>query len=487
MKQIIIYGLFFTLLFSTLKGQQSTFYRTYGEGVYNSGQAVIQASDSGYYVCGGINEFNNDGLNMLLFKTDSLGVQQWRKSIGGAGIDFAKHFTYSIGGNGFILVGYTNRNGNYDGLIVSTNINGDTLWTKVYGGSDWDMLYSIDTTYDGNYIIAGETFSFGSGNNEAWVLKINQFGDTLWTKTYGGAGEDNARWVFEDRDSNYVVVGSTDSYGNGLSDIYMIYLDENGDSIWTHTEGTSGNEYGYSGDMFFDASNNMSFMIGGTIDFNTHVTFFNPRISTTGSTIYIRQGAMSYIFDRDKTRLKNEGGIGRFYISYQTKMELSTQWEAEFQRTFYGAAFGYVVTVVGDPFFSEYAIDITKTYDKAYVLTGEVHGPGPNIVSAFLTKIDSSGISPNVPVLSNDEIEIENGNIVAYPNPTSDYLFVSGFNGTSDALIKLIDMNGNEVWKNTYQLPSGTIFIDVKTLSQGNYIVQIHLDSGTRNIQIIKN
>lgn len=486
MMKRILHIIFVVALVSEINAQQTTFYRTYGEGVYNSGQAVLQSVDSGYVVCGGINEYDDNGMNVLLFKTDSLGVQQWRKSIGGPGIDFARHFTYSLGGNGFVMVGYTNRNGNYDGLIVATGLTGDTLWTKVYGGADWDMLYSIDTTHDGNYIIAGETYSYGAGNSDVWVLKLTPSGDTLWTRTFGGPDDDNARWVFEDRDSNAVVVGSTESFGNGNSDVYVVYVQENGDSAWTMTEGTGGNEYGWSGDMFFDASNNMTLMIGGSIEVEAagFTTFFNPRISTTGSTAYINQGDPNYVFDRKKTRLKNEGNGGRFYIAYQSRQQSSTQWESEFQRTFYGGFFGYLVTSVGNPNYSEFANDIVKTYDQAYIITGDLVGQGPNLTPAFLTKIDSSGIAPVTAVLSAEDIGPELSELVVYPNPCMDFVFVSGPHITQGT-VSVYNIRGGLVFSKVIQ-DASTIYLDTRLLENGTYILKINTGSGYSVRKLVK-
>ena len=73
-----------------------------------------------------------------------------------------------------------------DVWLVKTNAAGDTLWTKTFGGSISDHGKSIQQTKDEGYIIAGETFSFGAGGVDVWLIKTNAAGDTLWTKTYGG-------------------------------------------------------------------------------------------------------------------------------------------------------------------------------------------------------------------------------------------------------------------------------------------------------------
>lgn len=477
---------FLLLFLPGASAQQIKFYRTYGEGVYNSGQAVLQTADSGYVVCGGINEMDDNGLNVMLFRTDSLGVQQWRKSIGGPGIDFAKHFTYAHSGAGWVTAGYTNRNGNYDALIVATDLNGDTVWTRVYGGNDWDMAYSIDTTFDGGYIVAGETFSFGAGNSDMWILKLAANGDTLWTRTYGGVGEDNARWVFEDRDSNLVVVGSTQSYGAGLSDVYIAYLDASGDSLWTTTSGTAGNEYGYSGDMYFDLSNNLSMMIGGNMEVaaQNFTTFYLMRVSTAGNVLYVLQGDQVTPIARDHVRLRNEGNSGKFYYSVDYQPSFSPFPRPEFHRTYYGGGYGYVDYAVGSVNYAQYTHDVLKTYDLGYVITGESEFMGPNIMSSLLIKMDSVGNTVANPVLGEEEPEIFSGVLIS-PNPAHAFVQVSGIPLSSGGTYSLFDLAGREYAGGNWQPGTAAQWIDMGGLAPGMYAIRLQVDGYTITRRII--
>ena len=113
-------------------------------------------------------------------------------------------------------------------VFVFSILNSQSItWTKVYGGSDDDIAYSVKQTPDGGYIVIGSTESFDG----AWILKLDQNGDTAWTKVYDSIG--SPQDIEVDYDSGYIFVGSYDSGPPTLIDFLIIKTDENGDSIWS--------------------------------------------------------------------------------------------------------------------------------------------------------------------------------------------------------------------------------------------------------------
>ena len=148
---------------------------------------------------------------------------------------------------GYIITGHT---WSYDIWLIKTNASGDTLWTKTFGGMDFDWSFSVQQTADGGYIITGWTESFGAGDRDIWLIKTNANGDTLWTKTFGGNGDDGGSQVQQTIDEGYIITGWTESFGAGDDDIWLIKTNADGDSLWTKTFGGGGLD-----EVFFSSAN----------------------------------------------------------------------------------------------------------------------------------------------------------------------------------------------------------------------------------------
>ncbi|MCW8823334.1 MAG: hypothetical protein OQK63_04570, partial [Ignavibacteriaceae bacterium] len=97
----------------------------------------------------------------------------------------------------------------------------DTAWTKTFGGPLADVGNSVKQTNDGGFIVAATTSSFGAGGQDIWLIKTDENGDTLWTKTFGGTGNDRAANVVQTNDNGYAVFGTTNSSGNGGDDFLL--------------------------------------------------------------------------------------------------------------------------------------------------------------------------------------------------------------------------------------------------------------------------
>ena len=184
-----------------------------------------QTIDGGYIIGGAA------GLDMYLLKTDTSGNIQWAKKIGGINKDYGYSVKQTTDG-GYIFVGTTNSflNGDDDIYLIKTDSYGDTLWTKSYGGSSQEVGTSVQQTFDNGYIVAGYTYSFGAGSHDVFLFKTDANGNLLWSKTYGGPYSDMGISVLQTSDQGYVIAGNTDSYSPGSYDVYLIKTDSNGNT-----------------------------------------------------------------------------------------------------------------------------------------------------------------------------------------------------------------------------------------------------------------
>jgi hypothetical protein len=213
------------------------------------GRSVQQTSDGGYIIAGHIWPIgcSADCWEILLIKTDSLGDTLWTKSYGGTDVYYGSSVQQTTDG-GYIIAGetYFFGSGMRDALLIKTDPTGETLWTKSFGGILSDYFRSVKQTADGGFIITGSTSSFGAGESDVYLIKTDSLGDTLWTRTYGGIARDYGFSVQQTASGGYVITGETWSFGAGNFDLYLIETNASGETLWTRTYGRDGSDHGFS-------------------------------------------------------------------------------------------------------------------------------------------------------------------------------------------------------------------------------------------------
>ena len=220
---------------------------TCGDTNEDGGNSVRQTSDGGYIITGYTGSFGAGGHDVYLVKTNASGDTLWTRTYGGTGGDEGNSVQQTADG-GYIIAGYTWSfgAGSADVYLVKTSALGDTLWTRAYGGTKDDEGCSVRQTADGGYIIAGFTASLGAGSQDVYLIKTNAQGDTVWTRTYGGTNGDMGNSVSQTSDGGYIITGYTKSFGAGYEDVYLIKTDASGDTVWTRTYGGTNSDEGSS-------------------------------------------------------------------------------------------------------------------------------------------------------------------------------------------------------------------------------------------------
>jgi len=212
--------------------------KTYGGDSDDFAYSIQETSDGGYIFAGEAGSFGAGGYDVWVLKLDSAGNVAWQKTYGGDSVDFAYSIQQTSDG-GYIVAGETWSfgPGNYDVWVLKLDSDGNVTWQRTYGGVGDDSAYSIQQTSDGGYIVAGETGSFGAGLPNVWVLKLDSDGNVTWQKTYGGVGDDFAFSIQQISGGGYIVAGNTLSFGAGSCDVWVLKLDSDGNVTWEKTYG----------------------------------------------------------------------------------------------------------------------------------------------------------------------------------------------------------------------------------------------------------
>jgi hypothetical protein len=232
-------------------------------GSYNDYPCCIDITKDSGYICNGYTG-SNDGdvsgnhgqYDYWVVKLDKGGNLKWQRPLGGADNDLGLCVSSTVDG-GAIVGGYTysndgdvqcSRHGSSDAWVVKLDSTGQIEWENCYGGSQDENVVSIIPTTDNGYIFTGITYSNDGdvsgnhGNGDFWVVKIDQWGNLIWQKCFGGSALDGPYFIKQSVDGNYFIGGDTyskdgDVHGNhsintSNADMWLIKIDTLGNLLW---------------------------------------------------------------------------------------------------------------------------------------------------------------------------------------------------------------------------------------------------------------
>ncbi|MFS4455223.1 hypothetical protein [Maribacter sp. 2304DJ31-5] len=253
--------------------------KSYGFSGHDHSYDILQTEDGGFFFAGFLDitsaraDGNTEKTNTLTrhgvgefwgTKIDSEGALQWRGYFGGTNNDRA-HAVVRAEDGGFVMAGFSESDdfdisdtqGSYDFWMVKVDDKGNMLWERSFGGTGIEISYDIARTSDNGYVIVGNTFSTdgdvsnNNGESDIWMIKVNDAGSLLWEKSFGGAQFDAAQAVVQSADGGYLVVGNSKSANGdassnaGENDIWLVKTDAAGDMTWQKSFGGAGIDFGF--------------------------------------------------------------------------------------------------------------------------------------------------------------------------------------------------------------------------------------------------
>ena len=364
---------------------QYLFAKTFGGSGGEVTNSIIETGDGGFAVAGCTNSFGTGVWSLWVLKLNNSGQVQWQKTYSGSESDKA----FSIietGDRGFAVAGYTESfgAGNYDYWVIKLDSSGQIQWQKTFGGSNYEEANSIIETGDGGFAIAGYTNSFGAGNSDIWVLKLDSNGQIQWQKIYGGSGNDESKSIIETGDGGFAVAGYTESFGVGNYDYWVIKLDSSGQIQWQKTFGGS---YSDRANSIIETGDGGFAVVGGTTSFGTGSDIWVIKLDSNGQIQWQKiYGGSNY----EEAFSIIEIGDGGFAVAGYTEsfgagnsdiwvLRLDSNGQIQWQKSFGGSGDDYRIS------------NIIETSDGGFAIAGVTPSFGAGGDDIWILKLNSSG------------------------------------------------------------------------------------------------
>lgn len=215
--------------------------KSFGKSETNYGMDVIKTKDGGFMLLSNSSDFE-DKYSINLYKINSSGNQQWTKTYHSQYMNFGNKIIQTKN-EAYVIVGKSQAtaDGFADLYALKVDKNGNLKWEFSLEGAGGDEGVYVIEANDGGYLIGGNTSSYGAGWVDAWVVKVDENGNKIWNKTFGGRQSDELSTIVSEG-AGYIIVGSTKSSGAGDWDYWIFRIDNVGNLIWEKTFGGSEEE-----------------------------------------------------------------------------------------------------------------------------------------------------------------------------------------------------------------------------------------------------
>lgn len=486
MKKIILLITILVTVKNTNAQPPERFYTRFGGNGHDIGYGVKQTLDGHYIVTGSTSSFGAGNTDILIAKIDSMGWVRWQKAIGGFNNDIGKAII-QIADSGFVIAGYTNSygNGGYDAYLVKTDKNGELIWQKTFGGIDWDFAYNLIETPDGGFVLCGNTYSYGYGKSDGYIIKTDANGNAQWQKTFGGNEDDEFKSVKYTTDNHLILTGVNKSSGDLNGDLWFFKTNTIGDSIFTKVYGGIKSDFG--NDLIED-DNGDYVLAGGSETYSSGGSdAFIIKINSGGNLIWQANDGVSSFNEEIFKIIKSKTDVYQYVIIFTTQEIAGTKkdlkkgimnWAGFYEGSLSGT-FGFLD--------DDEVFGLSNTKDKGFVAVGYTKSLNAILEDVFLIKFDSLGYIPqNQSTISVKETNVDIKNIKIYPRITNSSIKIENLRNDIEFILTIFSIAGSPILKKI--LKSGSYEeIDLITLSNGMYYARIECINYSVTYKIIKN
>nr|MBN2276625.1 hypothetical protein [candidate division Zixibacteria bacterium] len=224
-----------------------TWERHFGGADEDAGKSAVQLSDGSYVIAGVTRSFKAVDNDIYLLGVDPAGELIWQRNYGGGGSDDAAKIIISRDHN-LVVVGSSSStpDGQSDIYLFKVNREGELIWDRMLGGHDYEDGSDVIELPDGGLAVIGTTRSYGAGNTDIYLARLNKDGEILWEKTFGGADLDHGSALTLIPGGDFLILGWSKSFGNQREDFYLARVNHSGSLVWQKTFGGPGIDYAMS-------------------------------------------------------------------------------------------------------------------------------------------------------------------------------------------------------------------------------------------------
>ena len=378
---------------SVSKAQPDTLWaRAYGGVDLDFGRSILISSEGNFIIAGGTESTPTGDSDLWLLRVDENGDTLRTRRYGGDGHDGA-WWVAQVHDGGFIAAGYnfSDSDKNGDVFLVRTDENFDSLWTKTYGGTDRDQGVAVVESDDSAFVVLGFTYETASGLRDAWLFKVDGNGDLIWSKTYGGSATEMVHGLAKTSDGGYIFTGWTHSFGLPGTNLWLVKTDENGDTLWTRTFHETNEQRGY----FVMETPDTNYIVTGEVQFpgDIHNEYWIIKTDLNGEELWSRSYGGIGVHNARTLDVTSDGG---FIIGGWSKEISSSNLEGFLIRIDSAGNLLWSKDLLGDG--GEKVLAVRELDDGGFIVAGETNSFGNGLLfDVWLVRLAPPRIKLEVP------------------------------------------------------------------------------------------